>query len=117
MLSIRIAQMLSSHKASNSVDSTPATPVSAGIVVSLLSDSQAWEPHRELLDTMGLQNNLISYQPLSVQFITALMAAPELADILILQADVFVDVVQMAILQVQQSASADDLRSCSTRCD
>lgn len=60
MLSVRLAQMLSSRKqmASTSTKSID----SGGLVVSLLSDSQSWEPHRELLDTMGLHNNLVAYQ-------------------------------------------------------
>jgi hypothetical protein len=112
MLSIRIAQMLSSRKASGAANAAPAA---AGIVVSVLSDSQSWEPHRELLDTMGLQNNLIAYQQLSVPFITALSASPELANVLILQGDVFVDVAHLAIQQAQQSDVFVDSDRCLAR--
>ena len=59
LLSVRIAQILSSTHLKNH---RGPDPVAAGLVMTLQTDAQSWEPHRELLDTLGLQNNLISYQ-------------------------------------------------------
>ena len=55
MLSVKLAKML----ASKSYKLQPTVPT--GVVVTLLTDSASWMPHRDLGDAMGLQNNIVCH--------------------------------------------------------
>jgi hypothetical protein len=61
MLSIKLAQQLLA--ASQAVRESDQV----GIVLSLHTDSQSWEPHRELLETLEIQNNFIAYKQVRTQ--------------------------------------------------
>jgi hypothetical protein len=74
MISIKLAKILMTRASSSLAPSSSsagsnqgrdnrdregysAAPV--GVVVTLLTDSASWMPHRDLVDTMGLQNNFL----------------------------------------------------------
>ena len=71
LISIKLAKMLMSRSAStapasassfsSSASSPSAAPVAVGVVVSLLTDSASWMPHRDLADAMGLRNNFLCH--------------------------------------------------------
>lgn len=56
LLSIKLSRQLFQSSQVNSESN------SLGIVVSFHTDSQSWEPHRELMQTLELKNNFIAYK-------------------------------------------------------
>jgi hypothetical protein len=59
MLSIKLAQQfMAASRAQSESDQV-------GLVLSLHTDSQSWEPHRELLETLEIPNNFIAYKQVS----------------------------------------------------
>ena len=70
MLSVKLAKMLKprsqpSDLASKSYKLQPTVPT--GVVVTLLTDSASWMPHRDLGDAMGLQNNIVCHGKVILQ--------------------------------------------------
>lgn len=64
LLSVKLAQQL--MKASR----TDSQSNRLGLVLSLHTDSQSWEPHRELLETLEIPNNFISYKQVASRYST-----------------------------------------------
>lgn len=61
MLSVKLSQQLVPKliniKQNNEISLEPI-----GVVMTFHTDSQSWEPHRELIETLGIKNNFISYK-------------------------------------------------------
>ena len=117
-------------------------PIKKGIVVSILTDALAVEPHVQLvMNMMGMSNNFVchsqvgqffpasikmtvtdyacvSLYQLSLAQIASLLAVPEVADVGIIQSDV---VIRLLLLSLASSTiskvEVEDLAdSCNLRC-
>lgn len=60
MLSVKLSQLVFPKLMYSKDNENNLEPV--GIVMTLHTDSQSWEPHRELIETLGIRNNFISYK-------------------------------------------------------
>ena len=66
MLMLRAAARTSSTSFSTSPGAAAAAAaLPMGVVVSLLTDSASWMPHRDLHDAMGLKNNFLCHGEVS----------------------------------------------------
>lgn len=66
MISIKLAKLIMSmSKPSTGSGVNIDVPASIGVVLSLLTDSASWVPHRDLIDTMGLLNNILCHGKVS----------------------------------------------------
>lgn len=64
LISIKLAKMLMSRSTATTfspLSGRPSSTAPLGVVVSLLTDSASWMPHRDLADSMGLQNNFLCH--------------------------------------------------------
>jgi len=98
LISVKLSKMLMSQSA-QTARAAPISmaPVPVGVVLSLLTDSASWGPHRDLVDAMGLLNNVLCHGKLSLETLAALTVAPEHPDLVLLQLDIFTSLLQESL--------------------
>ena len=67
MLSLKLSQQIFPKTINSEEGITSLEPV--GVVMTLHTDSQSWEPHRELIEILGIRNNFISYKHVYLFFL------------------------------------------------
>ena len=67
-----------------------------GVLVSILTDSHAVEPHQKLLRLLNIGNNIVCHSLLSTEQLAALLLAPERADASVVQLDTFARLLVLA---------------------
>ena len=90
ILSLKIAKSMRRKKTRG------RKPKNMGLVVSVLADSLAVDPHKKLKKLLKVRNNLVCHSSLELSQLGALLAAPERADSSIFQLDVFTRIVALA---------------------
>lgn len=101
LLSVKLAKQMAESGASS------------GMVVSLHSDSLAVETHRSLVSMMNLHNQVLCRPDWSFTRIGTLLGAPERSDVAVIQADVILRLLGLALQDVdcdvgEENAKHDD---------
>lgn len=94
MLSLKLAQLQAVQGAAN------------GLVVSVLTNAFAVQPHLELLELQSVVNNLVCQSEMSLLQIAALLGAPERASHALIQSDVITRLISIAFSTEGFSATA-----------
>ena len=68
-----------------------------GLLVALHTDELSVQPHMELLDLLGVRNTLLCHRRLSGALLAAMLGAPEQAEVSIVQADVPLRLLSLAL--------------------
>ena len=84
-------------------------PGGKGLLVSVLTDSQAVAPHQALQRLLGIQNNIVCHSQLTTEQLAALLTAPERADASIIQLDIFA---RLLVLSAMQKHEVNGNESC-----